>query len=143
MNHLRRENGRIRNGIVPFIVDNPTDQQGGTGMSDAFRASAEHAAGYEGDPRHARGALIGFDWSRLKVPLLLVHHREDGCRATPYREAAALPGRFPLVSVSGGEPPESGPCDPLAPHGYFGREAKTVDAMAAWMLKRPFERDIR
>lgn len=207
--HLRRENGRIRfgaqnflprsrvefirNGIVPFIVDNPTDQQGTMGMSDAFRASPEHAADiraviheakaryaglpvfvvgtsrstlsaaylgaslggelagvvlsssffYEGDPRHARGALVGFDWSRIKVPLLLVHHREDGCVATPYREAAALAGRFPLVSVSGGKPPESGPCDPLAQHGYFGKEAETVDAIAAWMLKRPFPRDIR
>ncbi len=207
--HLREEGGRvrfgaenflprsrrefIRNGIVPFILDNPSDQHGNAGMSDAFRASAEHAADiravareakrrypglpvfvvgtsrstlsaaylgaalgdelsgvvltsslfYEGNPRFSRGALVGFDWSRIKVPLLFVHHRDDGCVATPYREAAALAGRFPLVSVSGGKPPESGPCDPFAQHGYFGKEAETVDAIAAWMLKRPFPRDVR
>jgi hypothetical protein len=78
----------------------------------------------------------------VRVPLLMVHHRDDACRATPYREAAALAARFPLVSVKGGKPPESGPCDPLAAHGYFGREAATVDAIAAWMLKRPFTREI-
>jgi pimeloyl-ACP methyl ester carboxylesterase len=204
---LRREDGQIRfgaqnflprsraefirNGIVPFIVDNPSDQQS-AGMSDEFRSSRQHAedlraivreakrrypglpvflvgtsrstlsaayvaaalgdelAGvvltsslfYEGNSRQARGALVGFGWSRIKVPVLFVHHRDDGCRATPYREAAALAGRFPLISVSGGKPPESGPCDPLAAHGYFGKEAETVDAIAGWMLKRPFARDI-
>jgi len=205
--HLRREAGEIRfgqrnflprarrefirNGIVPVIVDNPSDQQR-DGMSDAFRQSREHADDiravvreararfpgipvflvgtsrstlsaahlaaalgeelsgvvltsslfYEDTSRQARGALVGFDWSRIKVPLLLVHHRDDGCRATPYREAAALASRFPLVSVRGGKPPESGPCDPLAAHGYFGREAETVDAIAAWMLKRPYPKQI-
>ena len=44
--------------------------------------------------------------------------------------------------VRGGKPPESGPCDPFAPHGYFGREAETVDAIAAWMLKKSHPKDI-
>lgn len=206
--NLRREDGEIRfgatnflprsrrefirNGIVPFIVDNPSDQHGPKGMSDAFRASAQHAqdlravvreakarypglpvfvvgtsrstisaahlgsslageiAGvvlssslfYEGGRPGARPALAAFDWSRVRVPVLMVHHRDDACRATPYRDAAALAARFPLVSVKGGKPPESGPCDPLAAHGYFGKEAPTVDAIAAWMLKRPFTREI-
>ena len=34
----------IRNGILPVILDNPSDQQAGDGMSDAFRESAEHVA---------------------------------------------------------------------------------------------------
>jgi len=32
----------IRNGILPVILDNPTDQQAGDGMSDDFRESAAH-----------------------------------------------------------------------------------------------------
>src|SRR5260221_2677226 len=32
----------IRNGILPVIMDNPSDQQSGGGMSDAFRESAPH-----------------------------------------------------------------------------------------------------
>ena len=34
----------IRNGVLPVILDNPSDQQAGQGMSDAFRQSAEHAS---------------------------------------------------------------------------------------------------
>ena len=39
MPRARRE--FIRNGILPVILDNPSDQQAGDGMSDAFRESAE------------------------------------------------------------------------------------------------------
>jgi hypothetical protein len=83
--------------------------------------------------RARRAALAGFDWSSVKMPLLLVHHEDDGCLAR----------RFPLVKVSGGNPAQSGPCEPLSQHGFFGREAQAVDAMAAWMLGRPFAKDIR
>ena len=74
--------------------------------------------------------------------MLFVHHREDACASTPYHEAARLSPPFSLVSVRGGKAPESGPCDPFSPHGYFGREAVTVDAIAAWMLKKPYPKDI-
>jgi hypothetical protein len=87
--------------------------------------------------------LAAFDWSKIKLPLLLVHHVDDGCTWTPYRDAARLAKRFPLVSVEGGKPAESGPCDPLAQHGFYGREPETVDAIAAWMLGKPFAKDIR
>ncbi|MGH8690032.1 MAG: hypothetical protein ACREUS_03280, partial [Burkholderiales bacterium] len=32
----------IRNGVLPVILDNPSDQQAGEGMSDAFRESPKH-----------------------------------------------------------------------------------------------------
>ena len=44
--------------------------------------------------------------------------------------------------MKGGKAPESGPCDPFAPHGFFGREAETVDAIAGWMLDKPYRKDI-
>jgi hypothetical protein len=100
---------------------------------------------YSGSGQRARPVLAGFNWSQIKVPLLFVHHEDDGCGATPYREASRVT-RYPLValiSVQGGKPPESGPCDPLSNHGFFGREAETVDAIAAWMLKKPFPRNIQ
>ena len=206
--NLRREDGQVRfqqgnflprsrrefarNGVLPVIVDNPSDQRAGEGMSDGFRAGAAHAtdiravaaemkrrhpglpvfvvgtsrstvsaahlavaleadlAGavltsslFFGDIRGRVPALSGFGWSNVKVPLLLVHHTDDACGATPFFEAARLARRFPLVRVSGGKPPQSGPCDPLGAHGFFGKEAETVDAIAAWMLGRPFEKEIR
>jgi hypothetical protein len=182
----------IRNGVLPVILDNPSDQQAGDGMSNAFRESREHATDvravaaevkkrYPGlpvfvvgtsrstvsaaylasalenelagavltsslfffDQRQRSVALAGFNWSKLKMPLLLVHHAEDNCAATPYHEAQRAARRVALVSVRGGKPPESGPCEPFAQHGFYGREAETVDAIAAWMLGKPFTREIR
>jgi hypothetical protein len=90
-----------------------------------------------------RGAsLAGFDYASIKAPVLFVHHREDSCDSTPYSEAARLAGRYPLISVKGGKPPESGPCEPFGPHGFWGKEPETVDAIAGWMLKKPYRREI-
>ena len=183
----------IRNGILPVILDNPTDQQAGEGMSDDFRESAAHATDiravraelerrypglpafvvgtsrstlsaahlakslpsdlkgavltsslfYAGQRHGARPALAAYKWSDIKIPLLVVHHQEDACGATPYFEAKRLASRYPLITVQGGKPPESGPCDPFHSHGFYGKEAETVDAIAAWMLGKPFPKEIR
>jgi hypothetical protein len=86
--------------------------------------------------------LSGFDFSSIKSRLLLVHHRSDGCSVTPYHEARRLADRFPLISVSGGKPAVSGPCDALSEHGFLGREAETVEATVNWMLEKPFQKEI-
>jgi hypothetical protein len=178
----------IRNGILPVIMDNPSDQQTASGLSDGFRESDAHATDvratvaevkrrYPGLPvflvgtsrstismaylskrmggevdgfvlsssmwRLGRGpALAAFDWRDAKAPLLFVHHREDACWATSYQDIPRGVAAHPLVSVKGGKPPESGPCDPLHAHGFYGKEPETVDAIAAWMLKKPFRKEI-
>ena len=86
--------------------------------------------------------LSGFDFAAIKAPLLFVHHVHDRCQACPYGPAESLGRRFPLVSVSGGKPAESDPCEPLAAHGYFGKEVETVAAIKNWMLERPFPKAI-
>ncbi|HWM41229.1 MAG TPA: hypothetical protein VNP36_02215, partial [Burkholderiales bacterium] len=161
----------IRNGILPVILDNPSDQQAGEGMSDGFRTSRAHAADiravvgevkkrypglpvflvgtsrstisvaylavaldgevagavltsslFYGAPRsNPRPVLAGFDWSAIKMPALVVHHVDDGCFATPYHEAVRVGRRLALVSVKGGKPAESGPCEPFAAHGFLGK----------------------
>ncbi len=91
----------------------------------------------------AGGGVAGVDFASFKVPLLFVHHREDGCNVCPYSGAARLADRFPLISVNGGLPPQSGPCDPLSAHGYFGKEAETVTAIAQWLNGQPFAAEIK
>ena len=86
--------------------------------------------------------LSGFGFSAIKAPLLFVHHVRDRCPACPYGDAESLGRSFPLISVSGGKPAESDPCEPLAAHGYFGKEEETVRAMKSWMLGRPFSKAI-
>ena len=92
--------------------------------------------------RRQAPSLRGFDYAAIQSPLLFVHHRQDGCEHTPYPSAARLAGSYPLISVSGGKPAESGPCEPFAAHGYFGREKETMAAIAAWLLHQPFPKDI-
>jgi hypothetical protein len=87
-------------------------------------------------------ALSTFDFKTIRVPLLFVHHRDDGCYTSPYQNVVRLSKGATLISVSGGDPPQSGPCEPMSPHGYFGRDAAVAPAVKNWMLGRDFERDI-
>ncbi len=86
--------------------------------------------------------LNGFDFSSIPVPLLFVHHVDDGCESTPYSAAKRLADRYQVVLVSGGLPPQSKPCETMSPHGFLGREADTVEAIAKWMLKQPYPLEI-
>ena len=83
-----------------------------------------------------------FHFEKLKVPLLLVHHAEDGCPVCPFKEAQDLKALGPLITVRGSIEPESGPCDPLSNHGYFGRETAVAQALRHWILGEPFPREI-
>ena len=84
----------------------------------------------------AREALRALDEAREQVAALL------GCR--PGEVVFTSGGTESDVhAVSGGLPPESGPCEPLSAHGYFGRERETVGAIAQWMSGRPHSADIR
>ncbi|HWP24065.1 MAG TPA: hypothetical protein VNM15_07815 [Candidatus Binatia bacterium] len=85
----------------------------------------------------------GFDFAAIKAPLLLVHHVGDPCFARPYAAAARLAEKFPLVTVFGGNAPQSGPCDALSQHGYFGKESETVEAIVNRMLKKPFREEVK
>lgn len=109
-----------------------------TGVAGVVLTSSVFLAG----KRAGAAGLSGFDFSSIKSPVLLVHHRLDGCNVTPYRAAQQLADRFPLVSVSGGKPAESTPCEALSEHGFLGKEAETVEAIVNWMLKKPYRREI-
>jgi hypothetical protein len=92
--------------------------------------------------RRSQRGLSGFDFSSISIPVLFVHHVGDGCAVTPYYAAKRFADRHPFVSVSGGLPPQSGPCEPLSAHGYLGKEEETVQAIVNWMLKKPYRKEI-
>jgi hypothetical protein len=75
----------------------------------------------------------------IRVPTLVVHHRDDACRSTPYADTPALmrdlgsAPRRELLTFSGGDPPQSGPCDARAAHGYLGLDTEVVAAIAKWI----------
>src|SRR5882672_3979181 len=92
--------------------------------------------------RRSQPGLSGFDFAAIPAPLLVVHHVDDGCSVTPNHAAKRLADRYPLVSVSGGQPPQSEPCEALSAHGYLGKEEETVEAIVNWMLKKPYRKEI-
>jgi hypothetical protein len=89
--------------------------------------------------------LLSFNFAALRVPVLLVHHVADDCPFSFYEEAQRLSQRygFPLIGVKGGHPPKGRPCEFLTPHGFYGQEARTADAIAGWMLHKPFAREVQ
>ena len=101
-----------------------------------FRQSSSRA-------KEFRPGLSRFDFDTIKVPLLFVHHVGDQCNETPYSDAARLSDKYPLISVAGGLPPKSIPCEAFSAHGFFGKEAETVEEMVNWMLKKPFRTEIK
>ena len=60
-----------------------------------------------------------------------------------FRSAAVLAGKYPLISVSGGRTAESDPCEALTPHGFYGKESETIEQIVNWMLKKPFQPEVK
>ena len=78
--------------------------------------------------------------ARIAVPVLVVHHRDDGCRACAFADVpklmAGLTGtpRKELIAAEGGTS-EGDPCEAFAHHGYNGIEREVVEKIAGWMLR--------
>lgn len=79
--------------------------------------------------------LSDADWSALKAPLLIVHHENDPCEYTSYRDAQryAAKAASPLVTVRGGGPGKGGACQAFTAHGFVGVERAVVRAMRSWV----------
>ena len=192
---VRSRSEFVKRGVIAAILDAPSDQQSGWGMSDEFRLGGEHftdvaavvadlnkrfpalgvflvgtsrgsvsaaalgarfgeriagvvltASMFRQTGRNSKEPGIGlsrFDFSTIKAPLLIAHHVGDRCSSTPYSDAARLADKYPLISVLGGTPPQSGPCEPFSQHGFFGKEPETIEQIVNWMLKRPFQSEVK
>jgi hypothetical protein len=84
--------------------------------------------------------IFDADVSAIRLPTLVVVHNDDTCAQTPPADAAAIVKRLSnapvtkIISIDGGEPPRSEPCEALSAHGFLGKEAETVKAIADWIL---------
>jgi len=192
---VRSRSEFIKRGVIAAIIDAPSDQQGGWGMTDEFRLGGEHftdisavvadlnkrfpdvavfligtsrgtisaaALGARFRERISGAVLTAtifrevgrnsnepgpglsrFDFATIPIPLLFAHHVSDQCRFTPYGDAARYSEKFPLITVWGGSPPQSGPCEARSQHGFLGKESETVEQIVNWMLKKPFLYEVK
>lgn len=67
---------------------------------------------------------------RLRIPVLVVHHEQDGCRLCSFGDVPYL-----MEKLSGGEN-LAGPCRALSYHGFNGLNLEVVAQIAAWILAK-------
>lgn len=77
---------------------------------------------------------------KVTVPVLVVHHKEDGCRHCAYSDMPKLmnkltsASRKELITINGGT--DSGdPCEAQAYHGFNGRDEEVVKLIAKWITQ--------
>jgi hypothetical protein len=95
-----------------------------------------------GDPATPSEDLSQVDLESIIGPVLIVSHQADTCAFTLPEDSKALRKRFTaserarVRDFNGGSAPLTDPCDPLAPHGFFGIDQKVVDAITKWVRRR-------
>ena len=80
----------------------------------------------------------------LRIPVLVVHHEQDGCRFCLFRDMPALMHKLDavpvkeLIAVNGGMSGASGsdPCTAFTYHGFNGIERAVVARIAGWIVSR-------
>lgn len=78
---------------------------------------------------------------KLRVPVLVVHHEQDGCAHCPFGDVPGLmqkisqAPRKQLIAVRGGED-RGNPCEAAGYHGFKGLEQDVVPQIAAWIQAR-------
>jgi dienelactone hydrolase len=78
---------------------------------------------------------------RLAIPVLVVHHEQDGCRLCPFSAISGLmkeldgAPRKSLISVRGGDN-RGDPCEAFAYHGFNGLEKDVVGKIADWIYSK-------
>ncbi|WP_156612691.1 alpha/beta hydrolase [Paramagnetospirillum marisnigri] len=93
--------------------------------------------------RNTNETVLTVPLDNIRVPVLVVAHQDDACFASPaaaaqrIRDEAQGAPRSAILLYKGGKPPESGPCEPFAPHGFFGIEAQVVADIINWITAAP------
>jgi len=101
----------------------------------ASLAGAVHTATFAGNSKHTfESGMSGFDWDQATVPQVFVHHRDDPCSATPYRDLKSSIGTLPLMTVRGAQDTSGPACQAFSEHGFRGREDVVMHAIAAWIV---------
>lgn len=95
-----------------------------TAVPSNARAYASHPEGTASTALHA-----------VRVPALVLADQDDGCDLSPPADSAKLMERLVnsprkrARTFTGGSAPQSKPCFPLAPHGFFGIESEVEQAI--------------
>lgn len=109
----------------------------------ATRISDEHIKGVILTSTLESDFLKWIPMEKVLKPVLMVHHRTDQCRVSPFSEAIKtsetmkISTKVDFVEVNNsGYFQMSEPCNDLSSHGFFGMEEKVVQVIADWIKGR-------
>jgi dienelactone hydrolase len=81
------------------------------------------------------------DLAKIRIPVLIVHHKQDGCRQTSYSDLPQLIDKLTstperqLLTFDGGQN-RGDPCEAFAYHGFNGLERDVVGKIAEWIVTK-------
>lgn len=76
---------------------------------------------------------------KIRIPVLIVHHRQDGCRHCQYDDLSRLTEKLTnaprkeLLTFEGGKN-RGDPCEAMAYHGFNGIEQDVVNKITDWIV---------
>jgi pimeloyl-ACP methyl ester carboxylesterase len=79
--------------------------------------------------------------NKLRIPVLVVHHEQDGCSHSPFKDIPKLMEKISntpkkqLLTFAGGES-RGDPCEAQAYHGFNGLDREVVTQIAQWILAK-------
>ncbi len=133
----------VDRGLMVAIVDAPSDHQSPPFL-DRFRQTPGHVADLKAvtilTDKLTR-PVPAMPLSRIRVPVLVVHHEQDGCMHCSFSDTPSLmkklvnAPRTQLIAITGGES-AGDPCEAFAHHGFNGVEAGVVRQIAEWILAK-------
>jgi hypothetical protein len=82
--------------------------------------------------RNSYRELGDFDYKKLNIPQVFIHHRDDPCHITTYSGAKSISDKYqiPLVTVVGGSGFTGAACKAFTEHGFKGKEKEVMNAIA-------------
>lgn len=99
--------------------------------------------------RMNKDKVFDADLSRIRTPVLVVWHEDDGCYVTPATDAGRLMSALvnapvkKLKTYKGGKEAESDECGSQSEHGFFGIEDLVVADIAAWIKAQAIKQGSR
>ncbi len=88
------------------------------------------------------GAIATQNIASLKIPTLVVHHKNDACKICVPYEASRITSDLKsapvkkFIMIEGGSNPEGDPCEAKHWHGFINYEKETVKVITDW-IKNP------
>lgn len=88
------------------------------------------------------GAIATQNIASLKIPTLVVHHKNDACKICVPYEASRITSDLKsapvkkFIMIEGGSDPEGDPCEAKHWHGFINHEKETAKIITDW-IKNP------